>query len=135
MNWYLKVLKQYVDFSGRARRKEYWMFTLFNVIIMVVLSAVDGLVFGSGSFAGNTDPGSVSASVNLGVLTTIYVLAVLLPSLAVSVRRLHDTDRSGWWLLILLVPLIGAIVFLVFMLLDSQPGENRHGPSPKYAAA
>ena len=135
MNWYLKVLKQYVDFSGRARRKEYWMFTLFNVIIMVVLSAVDGLVFGAGSFAGNTDPGSVSASVNLGVLTTIYVLAVLLPSLAVSVRRLHDTDRSGWWLLIGLVPLVGGIVLLVFYVLAGTPGPNRFGADPKAVTA
>jgi uncharacterized membrane protein YhaH (DUF805 family) len=135
MNWYLKVLKQYVDFSGRARRTEYWMFTLFNVIIMVVLSVVDAMVFGSGSFAGTTDPGSVSASVNLGVLTTIYALAVLLPSLAVSVRRLHDTDRSGWWLLIGLVPLVGGIVLLVFYLLPGTRGPNRFGADPKAVTA
>ena len=122
MNWYMAVLKKYAEFTGRARRKEYWMFALINVLICVVLAVIDVQ-------SGMSNP------MGLGVLSGLYSLAVFVPSLAVSVRRLHDTDRSGWWLLILLVPLIGAIVFLVFMLLDSQPGENRHGPSPKYAAA
>lgn len=99
-------------FEGRARRTEYWMFTLFNVIISVVLSVID-------------------SSLNLGFLGVIYSLAVLLPGLAVSVRRLHDTGRSGWWLLIGLVPFIGAIVLLVFMLIDSEPRENQYGPNPK----
>jgi uncharacterized membrane protein YhaH (DUF805 family) len=122
MNWYLAVLKKYAEFTGRARRTEYWMFALFNFLIYVVLAVID-------TKAGLMNP------LGLGVLSGLYSLAVFVPSLAVSVRRLHDTDRSGWWLLILLVPLIGAIVFLVFMLLDSQPGENRHGPSPKAAVA
>jgi uncharacterized membrane protein YhaH (DUF805 family) len=122
MNWYLAVLKKYAEFTGRARRKEYWMFALINFLIYVVLVVIDVQ-------SGMSNP------MGLGVLSGLYSLAVFVPSLAVSVRRLHDTDRSGWWLLILLVPLIGLIVFLVFMLLDSQPGENRHGPSPKYAAA
>jgi uncharacterized membrane protein YhaH (DUF805 family) len=122
MNWYMAVLKKYAEFTGRARRKEYWMFALINFLICVVLVVIDV-------------QGGMSNPMGLGVLSGLYSLAVFVPSLAVSVRRLHDTDRSGWWLLILLVPLIGAIVFLVFMLLDSQPGENRHGPSPKYAAA
>jgi uncharacterized membrane protein YhaH (DUF805 family) len=122
MNWYMAVLKKYAEFTGRARRKEYWMFALINFLICVVLVVIDVQ-------SGMSNP------MGLGVLSGLYSLAVFVPSLAVSVRRLHDTDRSGWWLLILLVPLIGAIVFLVFMLLDSQPGENRHGPSPKYAAA
>ena len=122
MNWYMAVLKKYAEFTGRARRKEYWMFALINFLICVVLVVIDV-------------QSGLSNPMGLGVLSGLYSLAVFVPSLAVSVRRLHDTDRSGWWLLILLVPLIGAIVFLVFMLLDSQPGENRHGPSPKYAAA
>jgi uncharacterized membrane protein YhaH (DUF805 family) len=122
MNWYMAVLKKYAEFTGRARRKEYWMFALINFLICVVLVVID------------TQGGMVNP-MGLGVLSGLYSLAVFVPSLAVSVRRLHDTDRSGWWLLILLVPLIGLIVFLVFMLLDSQPGENRHGPSPKAAAA
>jgi uncharacterized membrane protein YhaH (DUF805 family) len=133
MNWYLKVLKQYVDFGGRARRTEFWMFTLFNVIISIALAVVDALLFGSGSFAAVS--GGVSASVNLGLLGTIYSLAVLLPSLAVTVRRLHDTDRSGWWILIGLVPLVGGIVLLVFMVLEGTRGPNSHGPDPKAVAA
>jgi uncharacterized membrane protein YhaH (DUF805 family) len=122
MNWYVAALKKYAEFTGRARRKEYWLFALFNFLICVVLVVID-------SMGGMINP------MGLGVLSGLYSLAVFVPSLAVSVRRLHDTDRSGWWLLILFVPVIGLIVFLVFMLLDSQPGENRHGPSPKAAAA
>jgi len=117
MNWYLEVLKKYAVFSGRARRKEYWMFLLFNIILVVVLSFVEGLV------------GSP------GIISMLYSLAVLIPSIAVSVRRLHDTDRSGWWLLISLVPLIGAIVLLVFMVIDGKPGENQYGTNPKTETA
>jgi uncharacterized membrane protein YhaH (DUF805 family) len=117
MNWYLDVLKKYAVFSGRARRKEYWMFCLFNIIIALVLSALGWIA----SF--------------LSILSFIYVLAVLIPGIAVSIRRLHDTSRSGWWLLIGLVPLIGAIVLLVFMVQDSQAGENQYGPNPKAATA
>jgi uncharacterized membrane protein YhaH (DUF805 family) len=115
MHWYLEVLKKYAVFSGRARRTEYWMFTLFNVIIAILIGVVEGIV------------GSP------GVLGTIYSLAVLIPALAVSVRRLHDTDRTGWWLLIGLIPLLGAIVLLIFFVLDSQEGENQYGPNPKTA--
>jgi uncharacterized membrane protein YhaH (DUF805 family) len=122
MNWYVAVLKKYAEFTGRARRREYWLFALFNLLIFVVLVVIDA-------------KGGMMNPMGLGVLSGLYSLAVFVPSLAVAVRRLHDTDRSGWWLLILLIPLIGAIVFLVFMLLDSQPDENRHGPSPKAAAA
>ena len=117
LKWYLEVLKQYAVFSGRARRKEYWLFVLFNTIIDLVLGVIEGLASGP------------------GILASIYSLAVLIPSIAVSVRRLHDTDRSGWWLLIVLIPLIGAIVLLVFMAQDSQPGENQYGPNPKTATA
>jgi uncharacterized membrane protein YhaH (DUF805 family) len=119
MNWYLGALKRYADFAGRARRREYWFFVLFNLIISAVLSIIDMFV------------GTYSASAGIGVLAGIYTLAVLLPGIGVSIRRLHDTGRSGWWLLIVLVPLVGAIVLLVFMVLDSQPGANAYGPNPK----
>jgi len=119
MNWYLQALKKYADFSGRARRKEYWFFVLFNIIISVVLTVCDVFL------------GTYSAAASIGILTGIYTLAVLIPGIAVSVRRLHDTGRSGWWLLIVLVPLIGALVLLIFMFIDSQPGQNAYGPSPK----
>ncbi len=117
MNWYVQALKRYAEFNGRARRTEFWMFVLFSVIISAVLRFVEGLFGGP------------------GVLSGLYGLAVLIPSLAVSVRRLHDTGRSGWWLLIGLVPLAGAIVLLVFAVQDSQPGDNEYGPNPKAPAA
>jgi uncharacterized membrane protein YhaH (DUF805 family) len=120
-DWYMTVLKKYAVFSGRARRKEYWFFVLWYVIIsiaLVIVDAVAGLRIGEA-----------------GVLQSLYALALLIPSLAVAVRRLHDTGRTGWWLLIGLIPLIGIIVLLVFMFLDTQPGENEYGPSPKAAAA
>jgi uncharacterized membrane protein YhaH (DUF805 family) len=122
MSWYITVLKKYAVFSGRARRKEYWMFFLFNLIFAFVLGFIEGI---SGIF-----PDS-----NSSVLANIYGLAVLIPGIAVAVRRLHDTNRSGWWLLIALVPLAGAIVLLVFMVQDSQPGENQYGTNPKAGVA
>jgi len=122
MNWYLEVLKKYAVFSGRARRKEYWYFSLFNLLITIVLAVIDGMT------------GTLIAEANIGLLGGIYALAILIPLLAVSVRRLHDTDRSGWWLLIALIPLIGVIVILVFMVQDSKPNENQYGSNPKGAA-
>jgi uncharacterized membrane protein YhaH (DUF805 family) len=113
MKWYLEVLKKYAVFSGRAHRTEFWMFTLVNIIIVVVLSVIEGLL------------GSP------GIVCLIYNLAVLIPCIAVTVRRLHDIDRSGWWILISLIPLIGAIVLLVFAVQDSKPHENQYGPNPK----
>lgn len=125
MNWYLKVLKQYVDFSGRARRMEYWMFVLISVLISLVLTTVDVLLFGYTMFP--EDPSEIS----LAPLNTLYGLAVLLPSLAVSVRRLHDSNRTGWWILVALIPLIGPLVLLVFLCLDGTPAPNRFGPDPQ----
>ena len=122
MNWYLEALKKYAVFSGRARRKEYWYFFLFNLLISIVLAVIDSMI------------GIFDAEAGIGLLGGIYGLAVLIPGLAVSVRRLHDTDRSGWWLLIVLIPLIGAIVILVFMVQDSKLGENQYGSNPKDAA-
>lgn len=119
MNWYLLVLKKYAVFSGRSRRKEYWFFVLFNILATIALAIVD-------SFAGTFDP-----DLGLGLLGLIYSLAILIPSIAVLVRRLHDTGRSAWWLLIAFIPLIGALVLLVFMLLDGDDKDNEYGPSPK----
>lgn len=113
MNWYTGVLKKYAIFEGRARRMEFWMFALFNFIIGVVLGVIDNVI-GTG-----------------GVLGGIYSLAVLVPGIAVSVRRMHDTGRSGLWVLIALVPFIGWIAFIVLALLDSTPGDNEYGPNPK----
>ncbi len=123
MNWYLEVLKKYAVFNGRARRKEYWYFFLFNIIISIVLGIIDGVT------------GSFSPEAGMGLLGGIYMLAVLIPGIAVSVRRLHDTNRSGWWLLILLIPLVGAIVLIVFLASDSKPEENQYGVNPKLVTA
>ena len=119
MDWYLSVLKNYVGFTGRARRKEYWFFHLFNVLIAIALGVLDSML------------GTFNAQLGYGVLSLVYILAVIVPSLAVSFRRLHDTNRSGWWLLLAFVPLIGGLVLLVFMILDGTEGTNDYGPDPK----
>lgn len=111
MNWYLEVLKKYAVFDGRARRKEYWMFVLFNFIIMFAV----GFVFGM-----------MGMQRQLNVIVNVYQLAILLPSIAVGVRRMHDTDHSGWWILL-------PIVNLVFACTEGTPGPNRFGPNPKLA--
>ncbi|MFC8093439.1 DUF805 domain-containing protein [Streptomyces sp. NPDC057301] len=114
MNWYLTALKKYATFSGRARRKEFWMFVLFHSLAALVAGVVDA-VLGWGLW-----------------LTIVYVLFSFIPTLAVSVRRLHDTDRVGWWLLISLIPLAG-IVLLVFHVIEGTSGRNQYGPDPKSA--
>jgi uncharacterized membrane protein YhaH (DUF805 family) len=119
MNWYFDTLKKYAVFSGRARRKEYWFYQLFNTLFVIALIVVDSMTR------------TMSKSFHLGFLSLLFVLATMLPSLGVLVRRLHDTNRSGWWFFIALVPLVGPIVLLVFTLLDSQPGTNQYGPNPK----
>ena len=121
MNWYLGVLKKYAVFQGRARRREYWFFQLFNFLAVFVLAIVD-------VFSGNYND-----LFRIGLLSGLYLLAVLLPCIAVSVRRLHDTDRSGWWVLLACIPVLGAIVLIIFFLLDGTPGSNRFGESPKQA--
>ena len=133
MNWYVKVLKQYVDFSGRARRREYWMFFLVNLVIVIVLSLVDTML-GMGGWRSMSGGGSFYTSGSLGLLSGLYGLAVLLPTIAVAVRRLHDTDRSGWWILIGFIPIIGGIILLVFYVLEGTRGPNRFGPDPKTVA-
>lgn len=111
------VYTNYVNFQGRARRSEYWWWFLFYLIVVLVLA------------------GGVSAISDTlgGALYAIFVLGSILPAIAVQVRRLHDTGRSGWWVLISLIPLVGFIVLLIFYASDSQPGENKYGPNPKGA--
>ena len=106
-NWYVEVLKKYVVFEGRAHREEFWVYSLVNLVVTLVLHLISG------------------------VLGSLYSLAVLLPSLAVGARRLHDTGRSGWLLLVGLIPLVGIIVLIVFWVQDSQAGANQFGPNPK----
>lgn len=113
MHWYLEFWRKYGDFSGRARRKEYWLSYLINMIIISVLAGVEGVLW------------------QLPILTLVYALAMLVPAVAVTVRRLHDIDRSGWWFLIPLVPAVGGIILFIFTVLDSTPGDNMYGPNPK----
>jgi uncharacterized membrane protein YhaH (DUF805 family) len=130
MNYYLDVLKKYAVFSGRARRKEFWMFYLINMIVLFVLLSIDGAL---GIYDAGID-GALSiydADAGVGLLSGIYLLAIILPLLGVAIRRLHDTGRSGWWLLISIIPLIGTITLLVFYCLDSAPEENQYGDNPK----
>ncbi|NQY27890.1 MAG: DUF805 domain-containing protein [Flavobacteriaceae bacterium] len=115
MNWYLKVLKQYADFSGRARRKEYWMFTLFNMIFLY------GLLL----------TGAALDSTALMILGGIYLLGVFIPSLAVGVRRMHDIGKSGWYILVSFIPFIGGIWLLILNVTDSESGTNKWGDNPK----
>ena len=121
MYWYMMALQKYAVFSGRAQRKEYWYFYLFTVLITLALAILDMLI------------GSFDKVSGVGLLSGLYSLAVLIPNLAVTVRRLHDTGRSGWWFLIVLVPFIGGIVLLIFLVQDSTPGTNQYGANPKEA--
>lgn len=136
MNDYLKVIRNnYANFSGRARRREYWMFQLINTIIMLVLYVpVAGFLLPSMMAAQRTGEGVPSMSPLVGVFLFLYVayaLAVLVPSLAVTVRRLHDAGYSGWLFLIAFVPFIGSIALLVLTIMESKPGSNKWGPNPK----
>ncbi|WP_026473209.1 DUF805 domain-containing protein [Alkaliflexus imshenetskii] len=119
MEWYLQVLKKYADFDGRARRKEYWMFVLFNIIFTIVAMGLDNIV------------GTTIGILPYGVIYILYSLVLLIPALAVTVRRLHDIGKSGWMILVGLIPFIGAIWLLVLMATDSNLGENQYGPNPK----
>lgn len=119
MNWFLIALKKYAVFQGRAQRSEYWYFALFYLLISIIAGVIDALT------------GTFDESSGIGLMGVIVTLALLIPSLSVSVRRLHDIGRTGWWLLIGLVPIIGIIVLIVFAATDSAAGENEYGPNPK----
>ncbi|NEA66549.1 DUF805 domain-containing protein [Streptomyces sp. SID12488] len=114
MNYFIEALKKYAVFSGRARRKEYWMFALFYMIIAIVVVIIEAAIGGQ-------------------ILSILLTVAFFLPGLGVTVRRLHDTGRSGWWVLFALVPLVGSITLIVFMCLDGEQGENKYGYNPKLA--
>lgn len=119
MNWYLNVLKKYAVFSGRARRKEYWMFYLFNMIFFIAASFLDVLLSRKLSLLPS------------GIILIMYILAMILPALAVTIRRLHDTNRNGAWIFIALVPFIGGIWLIVLLASFGNEGENKYGPDPK----
>jgi len=118
MNWYFAVLKNYVGFSGRARRKEFWMFMLFHVIASFVFGFIDGLL------------GMSSPKTGLGPICGLYILATFLPGLAVQIRRLHNTNRSGWFSLIGIIPYVGPIIVLVLCAMKGTEGDNDYGEDP-----
>ena len=123
MEWYLMVWRKYADFTGRSRRMEYWMFTLINIVVVLVLEL---LMFASFTTTRGSAMGALFA-----ILFAVYGLAALIPSLAVGARRLHDIGMSGWLMLIGLIPAVGGIALIVLCALDSNPGPNQYGPNPK----
>ncbi len=114
MKYYQEALKKYAVFSGRATRSEYWYFVLFNTIFSIVISILGGIIHDS-----------------YGILSSIYGLALFIPAIAVFARRMHDIGKSGWWWLIMLIPLVGTIWLIVLLATDSNPGDNKYGPDPK----
>lgn len=122
MKWYLSVLKQYATFSGRARRSEYWFFVLFNLIAFAVLFGIDMML------------GMASEKAGMGILSGLYSLGVIVPSIAVAVRRMHDQGRSGWFVLTGLIPCVGGLVLLYFLVQPGTVGANEYGADPKSMA-
>lgn len=116
MHWYMEVMRKYSDFSGRSRRMEYWMFFLLNIVVSLIVAVIGTML-------------------HVPYLSFLYAAVIIVPSLAVTARRLHDTGRSGWWMLIALIPILGALVLLYFMAIDGDPGDNAYGPNPKAATA
>ena len=118
MNYYLSGWKNYILFKGRVMRPEFWYFSLYNLLVVLVLSAISCIGLGW-------------VSTTALVFAILYALAVITPNIALAVRRLHDTNRSGWWLLVGLIPVVGWIILIVFMARDTHRAENRYGPNPK----
>ena len=119
MSWVLQSFKKYADFSGRSRRKEYWMFQLFTVIAALLMGFISGI----------DELGDLLADVP--VFPMVFLLGTIIPHLSLLVRRLHDTSRSGWWLLVVLIPFVGHLYLFYLCVSESHPGENKYGPNPK----
>lgn len=113
MNWYVQAFQKYAEFNGRSTRGEFWYFLLIHALVILGIILIE-LVFGT-----------------YGILGGLYAIGAIVPSFAVTVRRLHDTGRSGWSILLVLIPVIGSVILLIFLLQDSQYGENQYGKSPK----
>lgn len=118
--WYIDVVKnKYAKFDGRAGRKEFWYFILVNIIIIFTLSLIDGLT------------GTFSSEIGMGLLSGIYTVVVLIPGIAVSIRRLHDSGLCGWWILLGIIPIIGGLILIILYVRDSTNEANKYGPNPK----
>lgn len=131
MEWVLMPLKRYAEFTGRSRRKEFWTWYLFVLIMYFVLMYLDAALGLGGTATGYAQGGSVGFNMTGGWLTILFMLAVLVPNIAVAVRRMHDIGKSGWMVLIGIIPLIGWIIVLFFYAQPGEPGPNRYGPDPK----
>jgi uncharacterized membrane protein YhaH (DUF805 family) len=127
MEWMLMPLRRYAEFSGRSQRKEYWMFSLGILIAYALLFGLLSI----GLLGGKEDAGAGMFSGAFMIIIMIFVVGIFIPSLAVQVRRFHDQDKSGWFILLNLIPYLGGIIVLVMMCLDGTPGPNRYGPDPK----
>jgi uncharacterized membrane protein YhaH (DUF805 family) len=126
MEWMIMPLKRYADFSGRSRRKEYWMFVLLQMLLLIPLMLI-GFAMGGAS----EDPADPFGSVAVLIVLAVYFLVFFIPGLAVQVRRFHDQDKSGWFILLGFIPYVGSLILLVFMCLEGTRGTNRFGPDPK----
>lgn len=125
--WKKVVFKNYANFEGRARRSEFWYFTLFNILISIGLTFLDNLMgLNTTRYIGDSN-----FAYSSGMFNNLFSIAVLIPTLAVGARRLHDIGKSGWWQLIMLVPIVGYIILIVFWATDGEQGSNEHGPNPK----
>jgi len=118
MNYYVEVWKKALDFGGRARRAEYWYFILFNILVSILLQIVEAMI-------------GLKTEQGVGLLSGLYSVAILIPAIAVGVRRLHDTGKTGWLMLVGLIPCVGFLILIFFFVQDSQPGPNQYGPNPK----
>ena len=121
MDWFIEGFKKFADFSGRARRKAYWMFTLIHYLISIILIMMLKM----------TDTVMIEMSNTLGIIYLLYFLAVMIPFLSLSVRRMHDTGRSGWAVLSTFIPFVGIIILLIFLCEEGQSTDNEYGPNPK----
>ena len=129
MEWYLKVMRDnYANFKGRARRKEYWMYTLIFTVLLIALMTIMFSVLSFSDETGIETGPSVYLTV---ILVIVFLFAHFIPSIALTVRRLHDTGKSGWWYLIVLVPYLGNFVIFIFTLIDGDRGDNKYGSNPK----
>ena len=123
-DWFFDVLKnKYATFEGRARRKELWYFQLMAYVIATGLLFIDVLT------------GTFNSDVGMGLLSGIYGVAIIIPHIAISIRRLHDTNHSGWWLLLVVIPIVGWIILIIICTRDSPPEQNKYGPNPKTISA
>ena len=145
MNWYLKSLKSYAYFAGRACRRKFWFYTLTNTLVIIAINFAYAIALGIGAnsmkhkLPHELPPiqgvGAFALAVVISLAFVVYMLGIIIPSIAVTTRRIHDTGRKSWWLLLAPIPVVGVVILLIFLLLGSNPADNRYGPNPKAACS